>query len=66
MQAEVKLTDGTMLKTEQNVGTDELIRRMSSAGRPDFAPVGFIAIHTATGETFRVNPLQIVYLRDVS
>lgn len=66
MHTEVLLVDGTTLNTEDNVNTDDLIRRIGAAGRPDHASVGFVAIHTRDGQTLRVNPLQIVYMRDIA
>ncbi|HZT93250.1 MAG TPA: hypothetical protein VE985_02075 [Gaiellaceae bacterium] len=65
MYAEVNLSDGTKLKTEENMSAEDVIGRIRETSRPDWSAVGFVAIHTFDGKTVRVNPLQIVSLRDV-
>jgi hypothetical protein len=59
MAAEVALTDGTKIRTEDNVNSDEVLKSLSQR------VVGFAPIRTSDGQTFRVNPSQVVYVRDV-
>jgi hypothetical protein len=58
MAAEVKLSDGTTIKTEQNTNSDAVLKQL--AGH-----TAFQAIHDEHGKTYRVNPAHVVYVRDV-
>lgn len=58
MAAEVKLSDGTLIKTEDNVSSEDVLKKLSN--HTSFQP-----IHGKDGKTYRVNPKQVVYVRDI-
>ncbi len=57
MPAEVKLSDGTTITTEQNVNSDAVVGKLQHDS--------FQAITADNGKTYRVNPVQVVYVRDL-
>jgi hypothetical protein len=56
---EIKMSDGTTLRT----GTDEVLDHLVRVFRE--REQAFVAIYTEEGETFHVNPEQVVYIRTV-
>jgi hypothetical protein len=56
---EIKLSDGTTLRT----GTDEVLEELVRAFRE--RQQAYVPVHTEEGETFHVNPDQVVYIRTV-
>jgi hypothetical protein len=56
---EIKLSDGTTLRT----GGDEILDDLVRAFRERLQ--AYVPIHTEEGETFHLNPDQIVYIRTV-
>ena len=59
MAVEIKLSDGTTLRT----GTDEILDDLVRAFRE--RQQAYVPIHTEEGETFHLNPDQVVYIRTV-
>jgi hypothetical protein len=59
MAVEIKLSDGTTLRT----GTDAVLRELVSAFRD--REQAYVPVETEDGETFDVNPVQVVYIRTV-
>jgi hypothetical protein len=56
---EIKLSDGTILKTgQQKARSDDYTSKL-------VARRTYIPITTEDGQTYLVNPEQVVYLRDV-
>jgi len=64
MAAEIRLSDGTTLKTFPNVSADDLTQ---TVGRSliDFGNGVLFPLLAEDGETYRVNPEQVVFVRDV-
>jgi hypothetical protein len=56
---EIKLSDGTTLRT----GTDEIVEDLVRVFRE--RAQAYVPVHTEEGETLHVNPEQIVYIRTV-
>ena len=59
MAVEIKLSDGTTMRT----GTNEILQDLLRAFRD--REQAFVPIHTEEGETLHVNPEQIVFIRTV-
>ena len=58
MTAVIRLTDGTMIKTEPNMNSDDVIGQLDR--HTSYRP-----FRDANGKTYRVNPAHVVYVRDV-
>lgn len=58
MAAEIRLTDGTTIKTEPNTNSDDVLRLLDR--HTNYQP-----LQDANGKTYRVNPAHVVYVRDV-
>jgi hypothetical protein len=56
---EIKLSDGTTLRT----GSDEILGDLVRVFRE--REQAYVPVHTEEGETLHVNPEQIVYIRTV-
>jgi hypothetical protein len=59
MAVEIKLSDGTTVRT----GTQEIVTDLVRAFRD--RTQAFVPVHTEEGETLHVNPEQVVYVRTV-
>jgi len=59
MAVEIKLSDGTTLRTGPESILAELVRAFRDREQ------AFVAVQTEEGETFHVNPEQVVYVRPV-
>lgn len=59
MAVEIKLSDGTTLRTAADEILDDLVRAFRERQQ------AYVPIHTEEGETFHVNPEQVVYIRTV-
>ena len=59
MAVEIKLSDGTTLRTGADTVLSELVRAFRDRKQ------AFVAVDTEDGETFNVNPEQVVYIRTV-
>ena len=59
MAVEIKLSDGTTLRT----GTQEVVSDLIRAFRD--RKQAYVPVHTEEGETLHVNPEQVVYVRTV-
>ncbi len=57
MVAEIRLTDGTTIKTDDSTKSDDVLKKLANHA-------SFQAIHDKDGKTFRVNPAHVVYVRD--
>ena len=57
MATEIRLTDGTTIKTDDNTKSDDVLKKLANH-------TSFQAIHDKDGKTFPVNPAQVVYVRD--
>jgi hypothetical protein len=56
---EIKLSDGTTLRTAREDILDDLIRAFRERVQ------AYVPVHTEEGETFHLNPEQVVYIRTV-
>jgi hypothetical protein len=59
MAVEIKLSDGTTLRTAREDILDDLIRAFRERVQ------AYVPVLTEEGETFHLNPEQIVYIRTV-
>jgi hypothetical protein len=59
MAVEIKLSDGTTLRTAPESIINELVRAFREREQ------AFVPVHTEEGETLHVNPEQVVYVRAV-
>jgi hypothetical protein len=59
MAVEIKLSDGTTLRT----GKDEILNDLVRVFRD--REQAYVPVHTEEGEMLHVNPEQIVYIRTV-
>jgi hypothetical protein len=59
MAVEIKLSDGTTLRTGIEDILDDLVRAFRDREQ------AYVPVHTEEGETFHVNPEQVVYIRTV-
>ena len=59
MAVEIKLSDGTTVRTGPDSIVNELVRAFREREQ------AFVPVHTEEGETLHVNPEQIVYIRTV-
>ena len=59
MAVEIKLSDGTTLRTGIEGILDDLVRAFRDRKQ------AYVPVHTEEGETFHVNPEQVVYIRTV-
>ena len=59
MAVEIKLSDGTTVRT----GTDEILQDLIRVFRE--RQQAYVPVHTEEGETLHLNPEQIVYIRTV-
>ena len=61
MAAEIRLSDGTTLKTEPNTSSDDVFKKLEA----HVGVAGFVPITDEKGETYRVQHSHVVYVRDV-
>ena len=59
MAVEIKLSDGTTLRTGSDAVLTDLVRAFRDREQ------AYVPIETEEGETFNVNPEQVVYIRTV-
>jgi hypothetical protein len=59
MAVEIKLSDGTTLRTGTNDILEDLVRVFREREQ------AYVPVHTEEGDTLHVNPDQIVYIRTV-
>ena len=59
MAVEIKLSDGTTLRTGSDAVLADLVRAFRERKQ------AYVPVETEDGETFNVNPEQVVYIRTV-
>ena len=59
MAVEIKLSDGTTIRT----GTNEILQDLIRAFRD--RDQAYVPVHTEEGETLHINPDQVVFIRTV-
>lgn len=59
MAVEIKLSDGTTLRTRSDAVLADLVRAFREREQ------AYVPVETEDGETFNVNPEQVVYIRTV-
>jgi len=57
MATEIRLSDGTTIKTDDNTRSDDVLKKLGNH-------TSYQAIQDKDGKTFRVNPTHVVYVRD--
>lgn len=58
MPAEIRLSDGTTIKTDEQTSADLVLHKL-------YGHQTFQSIHDENGEEYRINPAHVVYVRDV-